>query len=394
MVKIYVAIVLKETKRKKEKEDVKVMKPYKLIVITILTSLIIAINNYSSHAKIQIDSDTIANIAEKISHSVVNIDTTKETKKVEKDKKSFNFGGIELHIPDVIPEPESGTGSGIIIKEDGYILTNYHVVKGADKITVTLNDNENKYDGNLLAHDSYSDLAIIKIDKKNLTVANIGSSKSLRPGDWVIAIGSPLGLEHTVTLGIVSALSRHVGVTFGAAQGAYQYIQTDAAINPGNSGGPLVDLEGKVIGVNTFIIGRNAQNLNFAIPADYAQSVANELINKGTIQHPYLGIKMTTLDTEQLKAEGLPEDTQGVYVVQVVPDSPAEKSGLQTGDIIQKASGLTIDDPKKIAEIVRNKKVGQKLHLRILRNGEAQVITITIGNLPEEEKLTTESPQP
>lgn len=344
-------------------------------------------------AGIQLDSDTIANIAEKISKSVVNIDTTKETK-AEAKNKNFNFGGIELHIPDVIPQPESGTGSGIIIKSDGYILTNYHVVKDADKITVTLNGEEdNSYEGELVAHDSYSDIAIIKINKKGLPVAEIGTSKSLRPGDWVIAIGSPLGLEHTVTLGIVSALSRHVGVTFGAAQGAYKYIQTDAAINPGNSGGPLVDLDGKVVGINTFIIGRNAQNLNFAIPADYASKVAQELITHGSIQHPYLGIKMTNLDAEQLKAEGLPTDTKGVYVVQVIAESPAEKSGLRTGDIIQKANGVAIEDPKKIADIVRNKKVGDKLHLRILRNGQAKVLTIKVGNLPDEGELA-EEPKP
>ena len=361
------------------------------ILIAIFISVLFQSLPSSAKAKIQLDSDTIANIAEFVSEFVVNIDTTKEPK-LDDRKKSFNFGSIELQIPDVIPQPEAGTGSGIIIKSDGYILTNYHVVNGADKITVTLHNNEKKYSGTLIAHDSYSDLAIVKIDMKNLPVAAFSSSKELRPGDWVIAIGSPLGLEHTVTLGIVSALSRHVGVTFGAAQGAYKYIQTDAAINPGNSGGPLVDLTGKVIGVNTFIIGRNAQNLNFAIPADYAQEVAFELIRHGSIKHPYLGIKMAELDKEQLKAEGLPEDTKGVYVVQVVPESPAELSGLLAGDIMQKVDGETIVDPKKIADIVRNKKVGEKLHLRILRNGQAKVITIDIGNLPDEENLKENIP--
>ena len=214
----------------------------------------------------------------------------------------------------------------------------------------------------------------------------------LRPGDWVIAIGSPLGLEHTVTLGIISALSRHVGVTFGAAQGAYKYIQTDAAINPGNSGGPLVNLNGEVIGVNTFIIGRNAQNLNFAIPGDYAKKVAEELIAHGTIEHPYLGIKMALLTEEQLKAEGLANDTKGVYVVEVVPESPALKAGVQAGDILQKVDSQVIDDPKIIAEIVRNKKVGNKLHIRLLRNKEVKVISVAVGTLPDEEELAKENP--
>lgn len=365
-----------------------------IIFILIFTAYFYLPSYVLSSTKISLDSDTIANIAEKISNAVVNIDTTQEIKDTESLKKSFNFGGIELQIPEVIPQPEAGTGSGIIIRSDGYILTNYHVVKKADKITVTLK-NEKKYEGKLLAHDSYSDLAIIKIkiDTKNLPTATLGNSKSLRPGDWVIAIGSPLGLEHTVTLGIISALSRHVGVSFGAAQGAFKYIQTDAAINPGNSGGPLVNLNGEVIGINTFIIGRNAQNLNFAIPADYAKKVSDDLIAHGSIKHPYLGIKMSRLEEAQLKAEGLNKDTKGVYVVEVVPASPAVISGIQPGDIIQKVDGIDIEDPTKIAEMVRNKKVGDKLHVRLLRDGQVKVISIKVGILPDDE-VAENKPKP
>ncbi len=358
----------------------------KYMITMILTSILFLLNGNSTQVcpKILIDSDTIADIAEKVSSAVVNIDTTHEVKEGDIKKKSIDLGGIELHIPDIIPQPEAGTGSGVIIKSDGYILTNYHVVKNANKITVTLTD-EKKYNGKLIAHDTYSDLAIVKIDAKNLKPAIFGNSKTLRPGDWVIAIGSPLGLEHTVTLGIISALSRHVGVTFGAAQGAFKYIQTDAAINPGNSGGPLVNLNGETIGINTFIIGRNAQNLNFAIPADYAKKIADRLITDGSIQHPYLGIKMGRLELEQIKAEGLPENTKGAYVVEIVPESPAQKSGIIPGDIIQKVEGEEIDDPTKIAAIVRNRKVGDKLHLRLLRDGQVKVIQITIGSLPDGE---------
>ena len=358
------------------------------IFITIFSSLIL-----NCSAKIQLDSDTIADIAKQVSSSVVNIDTSREIKETEPKKKGFNLGRIELLIPDIVPQPEAGTGSGIIIKEDGYILTNFHVVRNTDKINVTLK-NEKKYEGKLIAHDSYSDLAVIKIEAKDLPVANFGDTKSLRPGDWVIAIGSPLGLEHTVTLGIISALSRHVGVTFGAAQGAFKYIQTDAAINPGNSGGPLVNLAGEVIGVNTFIIGREAQNLNFAIPGDYAIKVANDLISHGTIKHPYLGIKMSRLEEEHLKAEGLSKETKGVYVVEVVPNSPAQISGVQAGDIIQKVDGNDIEDPTKIAEMVRNKKVGDKLHVRLLRNGQVKVIPVKVGTLPDDENIQEAKPVP
>ena len=363
------------------------------IVVFLLIFLVNSQNHFSTKAKIQIDSDTIANIAEIISQSVVNIDTKQEVKETETKKKSLNLGGIELSIPDMVPEPEAGTGSGIVIRPDGYILTNYHVVRKADKINVTFK-NEKKYEAKLVAHDSYSDLAVIKIDAKDLHIAKFGDSKSLRPGDWVIAIGSPLGLEHTVTFGIISALSRHVGVTFGAAQGAFKYIQTDAAINPGNSGGPLVNLDGEVIGINTFIIGREAQNLNFAIPGDYAEKISKELIAHGSIKHPYLGIKMAELHEEHLKAEGLPKETKGAYVVEVVPESPAQVSGIQPGDIIQKADGFEIDEPTKIAEIVRNKDVGEKLHIKLLRNGQVKIIPVKVGNLPDETTPQGEKVQP
>lgn len=371
----------------------KTMKNKIIRSIFVVAFLLLTISiTVSTEAKVTIDSDTIAEIAEKISDSVVNIDTSQEIKETENLEKSFNFGGIELHIPEVIPGPEAGTGSGIIIRSDGYILTNYHVVKKADKITVTLK-NEKKYDGKLIAQDSYSDLALVKIDAKNLPTATLGNTKNLRPGDWVIAIGSPLGLEHTVTLGIISALSRHVGVSFGAAQGAFKYIQTDAAINPGNSGGPLVNLNGEVIGINTFIIGRNAQNLNFAIPADYAKKVSDDLVAHGSIKHPYLGIKMSRLEEAQLKAEGLNKDTKGVYVVEVVPGSPAVISGIQPSDIIQKVDGTDIEDPTKIAEMVRNKKVGDKLHVRLLRSGQVKVISIKVGILPDDE-VAENNPKP
>ncbi len=366
----------------------------KLIAISLMLIFNTCFTCYFSFAKIPMDSDTIAEIAERISNTVVNIDCSQEIKEEQVKKKSLDLGSIELHIPDITPEPEAGGGSGIVIKSNGYILTNYHVVKKADKITVTLKD-EKKYDAKLIAHDSYSDIAIVKIDAKNLSVAKPGDSKKLRPGDWVIAIGSPLGLEHTVTLGIISALSRHVGVTFGAAQGAFKYIQTDAAINPGNSGGPLVNLDGEVIGINTFIIGRNAQNLNFAIPGDYAINVADNLIAHGSIKHPYLGIKMTTLNETQLKAEGLPKDTVGVYVVEVVPNSPAQLNGVIPGDILQKVDGIDITDPTKIAEIVRNKDIGDKLHMKFLRNGQVKTISIKVGTLPEENEEVSEiKPKP
>ena len=367
-----------------------------IILLLVLSPLSLFLFSGSNNtlAKVELESDTIANIAEDISKSVVNIDTSQDVNFAEIKKKKLDLGsGIELEIPEIEQLPGGGTGSGIIVRPDGYILTNYHVVKGAGKITITLKD-EKKYDGKLIAQDTYSDLALVKIDAKDLIPAKFGDTSSLRPGNWVVAIGSPLGLEHTVTVGIISALSRHVGVSFGAAQGAFKYIQTDAAINPGNSGGPLVSLDGEVIGVNTFIIGRNAQNINFAIPADYAKKIADDLITNGSIKHPYLGIKMGRLEEEQLKAEGLPTNTKGVYVIEVVQESPSQKSGVLPGDIIQKVDGEDIDDPVKIAEIIRSKKIGDKLHFRLLRNGQLEVIKIEVGSLPDNETISEVKPKP
>ena len=363
------------------------MRPYifkKENLILFLTLIIpIIFISFKAKATILIDSDTIANIAERTSNTVVNIESSKKTKEPEvREPKNLNLGGIEITIPRITPQPQSGTGSGIIIQSDGYILTNYHVIKDSDLITVTFKDGE-KLNAKEIAHDNYSDIAVIKVEKKNLPIAHTGKSETLRTGDWVIAIGSPLGLEHTVTHGIISALSRHVGVTFGAAQGAFKYIQTDAAINPGNSGGPLLNLNGEVIGINTFIIGHNAQNLNFSIPADYAINVAEGLIKNGSIKHPYLGIKMALVTEEQLKSEGLPKDTVGVYVVETIVGSPAHSSGILPGDIIQKINGIDITEPTKVAEIVRDKKVGDKLHLRILKGSKAKIITVEVGTLPE-----------
>lgn len=359
----------------------------KVAMIIILISFILLNYVYSTSAKTIIDSDTIANISEIVSKSVVNIDTSIDNSKKPQEKKTFNFGGVELNIPNIIPEQKTGTGSGIVIKSDGYILTNHHVVKNADRITVTLKDDETKYEGKLIAYDHYSDLAIIKIETKNLPVAKFGVSKTLRPGDWVIAIGSPLGLGHTVTLGIISALSRHVGVSFGAAQGAFKYIQTDAAINPGNSGGPLVNLNGEVIGINTFIIGQNAQNLNFAIPSDYVSSIADKLLTEGTIKHPFLGVKMVNIDHGVIQSEGLAPNIKGIYVVSVMPESPAEKAGLQGGDIIQQADGKDIFESREIADLVRLKKVGDSLNFKVLRKNELKIISVILGNLPEQEEF-------
>src|SRR5579885_1415457 len=280
--------------------------------------------------------NTVADIASEASKYVVNIDTKKSTT-VPDAPFHFNlpFKDFEFFFgPDMQPFDQKGltprkfeskgTGSGVIYRADGYILTNNHVVQ-ADEITITLAD-KRTFKGKVVGRDSFTDLALVKIDANNLPAAKLGSSKTLRPGDWAIAIGSPLGLDHTVTFGIISALGR----SLSELGSNVELIQTDAAINPGNSGGPLLNIHGEVIGLNTAIRG-DAQNVGFAIPIDVAKEVANQLLKGGKIARAYLGIYMHELEPSLCKSLGLQESMKGVLVARVAEGSPADKSGLQLG---------------------------------------------------------------
>src|SRR5579885_709784 len=278
--------------------------------------------------------NTVADIAAEASKSVVSIQTTSTVSVSEapfhlglpfKDFEQFFGPDAQLFQQNRVRKYEShGTGSGVIIRPDGYILTNNHVIQ-ADDITVTLDD-KRTFKGKVVGRDSFTDLALVKIDAGNLPVAKLGSTKTLRPGDWAIAIGSPLGLDHTVTFGIISALGR----SLSELGSNVELIQTDAAINPGNSGGPLLNIHGEVIGLNTAIRG-DAQNVGFAIPIDVAKEVANQLLKGGKIARAYLGIYMHELEPSLCKSLGLQESMKGVLVARVAEGSPADKSGLQLG---------------------------------------------------------------
>jgi len=338
--------------------------------------------------------DTIADVAASIAPSVVNIDVTTgaETRSLTRSK-----GG---KLPDAAKEnndyyykpyrigppgmPSKGTGSGVIFRSDGIILTSNHVISGADKITVTLQDGRS-FPAEVLGRDGFSDMAVLKIDADGLPTAKFGNLDRLRPGDWVVAIGSPLGLDHTVTLGIVSALGREAkGLsTFGARSGAVRFIQTDAAINPGNSGGPLVNLRGDVVGINTFIHG-SAQNIGFAVPADVAVDVAEKLTKFHAIQHPFIGIVMGDLDPAVRQSEGLPESATGVLVRSVVPRSPAFLAGLLPGDLIVEVDDRSVNQSGQVSEMVRTHNIGENLKVKIKRQGADKLIKVQIEQLPEE----------
>lgn len=279
-----------------------------------------------------------------------------------------------------------GTGSGFIINADGLVLTNAHVVDRADTVTVTLKDGRN-FTGRVLGQDTLTDVAVVKIQASGLPVVNVGNSEQLRPGEWAIAIGNPLGLDNTVTAGIISGTGRS-SADVGVPDKRINFIQTDAAINPGNSGGPLLNQQGQVIGMNTAIIG-GAQGLGFAIPINRAQEIADQLIADGRVEHPYLGVQMATL-TPTLR-ENLNQDSsnqvrvqanQGVVIVGVARNSPADRAGLQVGDVIQQINGQAVKTADEVQQAVDNSTIGSNLPVEVSRNGRSLTIPVRPGEFP------------
>lgn len=266
-----------------------------------------------------------------------------------------------------------GLGTGIVIREDGYIVTNNHVIRQANRIQVSLSD-QREYDATLVGSDVETDLAVLKIEAQGLQPANWGSSDEMAVGEWVVAIGSPFGLDQTVTAGIISALGRRVGLA------SYEdFIQTDAAINPGNSGGPLVNLRGELVGINTAISSRTGvySGIGFAIPSTLARKVIDQIIENGEVSRGFLGVLIQDLNAELADSFDY-DQTEGVLVSEVTPGGPAEKAGLQAGDIISEMNGQPVTSADQIRNQVADMRPGTELELRFFRNGEwlTQVVTL------------------
>jgi serine protease Do len=279
-------------------------------------------------------------------------------------------------------------GSGTIIDEDGYILTNEHVVSGADKISVTLADGR-KFDAELKGKDARSDLAVIKINARDLPAAKLGESGDLRIGDWVVAIGNPFGFalenpEPTVTVGVVSALHRSLGSALSRERDYGDLIQTDAAINPGNSGGPLVNLKGEVVGINVAIFSTSGgyQGIGFAIPVNNAKRIISQLIAGKKILYGWLGVVVQELTPELAEHFGI-SDTKGALVASVLEDGPAQKAGIKEGDVIKKIGNEQIDNVRELVSLVSKIEVGKKIKVVILRDKNEMSLEIEVGQRPE-----------
>ena len=344
------------------------------------------------------DVNFIAAAVQKVGPAVVRIDASREVSSALPENfkhplfRRF-FGSSEDELPSTTPETpervERGTGSGFIIGSDGRLITNAHVVNGAAKVQVTLKDGTS-YEGKVLGTDSFTDLAVIKIEAENLPTVNFGNAEDLIPGEWAIAIGNPLGLDNTVTVGIISALGRSSSQV-GVPNKRVRFIQTDAAINPGNSGGPLLNSKGEVVGINT-AIRADAQGLGFAIPIETAQRISSQLFARGQVDHPYLGIHMVNLDQEtKTKIDSSKEfdfdlaEQEGVLVVRVIPRSPAANSGFQPGDIIHQVGERMVKTSLQVQEQVDLSEIGAELEIKVTRDGKPITLKVRPGTFPQDQ---------
>ncbi len=333
--------------------------------------------------------DSFADLAESQADAVVNISTTKLVQSSNQQGLPPGFGfppgsPFEDFFKDFFqnmpPQERHALGTGFIISDDGYIVTNNHVVDSADEVIVKTRDGK-EHEAKIIGTDPKLDIALLKIKAKHLKKVHLGNSDKLRVGDWVVAIGNPFGLEQTVTAGIVSAKGRVIG------SGPYDdFIQTDAAINPGNSGGPLFNVRGEVVGINTAIYSRSGGNngIGFAIPINLAKSVINELKKTGHVTRARLGVFIADVDKETMKALGLP-NRHGALVPQVQAGSAADKAGIRAGDVIVALDGELIKNAHDLPIRVARHHPGDKVKVRVIRNGKPKEIVVTVEEMPDDQ---------
>jgi serine protease Do len=317
-----------------------------------------------------------------VTPGVVHIKTVKEVS----GSRYYNPFEEFFNMPRRNPQQEAA-GSGVIISDDGYIATNYHVVEGATEIEVTLDDNR-KYDAKLVGEDPTTDLALLKIDEKDLVFIKYGDSDNLQVGEWVLAVGNPFELTSTVTAGIVSAKARNINILRSRDLGVESFIQTDAVVNPGNSGGALVNLQGQLVGINTAIASPTGSytGYSFAVPVSLVKKVMDDLLEYGAVQRALLGISIRDLNADLAKELGIHE-TYGVYVAAVNVGSSAEEAGLKAKDIIIAIDDIPVKNVAELQEHVARNRPGDKIRVTFLRDGNEKIVTATLKNIMGEERM-------
>ena len=330
-----------------------------------------------------VGTNLIVEIAKKQNPAVVFITSKTKFQPAKGNGRQFAppFKGGPFTPP---PLPGNGTGTGFIIDHEGYILTNHHVVKGADTIKVTL-QNEKEYEARLVGSDPKTDVALIKIVKKNgehisFPFISMGNSEKVEVGEWVVAIGNPFGLSHTVTTGVVSAKGRNIG------SGPYdEFIQTDASINPGNSGGPLLNMDGDVIGINTAIFSGSGGNvgIGFALPINMAKAILGDLKEKGKVTRGWLGVMIQRI-TPELQESFKLKNASGALVSDLVPNGPADLGGMKRGDVITRFDGVEIASMETLPKQVASIKPGKSVKVEVIREGKSRILDIKIEPMKEE----------
>jgi Do/DeqQ family serine protease len=318
--------------------------------------------------------------AEQTVHAVVHVKTKSTVNQTYYDPFQGLFGGGGMQ---VVPREQQSSGSGVIISSDGYIVTNYHVVEGADDIEVTLND-KRTYDAKVVGTDPNTDLAVIKIDEKSLPFVAYGNSDEVKIGEWVLAVGNPFNLTSTVTAGIVSAKARNINLisSNGSGSGAVEsFIQTDAAVNPGNSGGALVNTSGQLIGINSAIASNTGtfSGYSFAIPVNLVRKVVSDLMEFGTVQRGYLGVNIRDVDADLVKQKGLSQ-LKGVYVEGVIDDGAAADAGIEAGDVITRVGDVEVNNVAELQEQVNRFRPGDKLAISYSRGSREKTANVVLKN--------------
>jgi serine protease Do len=338
---------------------------------------------------------SFAGIARAVTPAVVSITVTTTARGRDRGMPQdfFHFFSPDGRMPD--PQPSQGAGSGVIITADGYIATNNHVVEGADKegIEVVLND-KSRARATLVGTDPTTDLAVIKIDRKDLPVAALGNSDNVQVGEWVLAIGNPLGLNSTVTAGIISALGRNIRI-INDSYGIENFIQTDAAINPGNSGGALVNMKGEVIGINTAIATTNAryQGYGFAVPVNLLKVVAQDLIKEGKVRRGYIGVQIQSVDQTMANALGLGK-AEGVLVQGLVKGGAGEQAGLRERDVILSVDGRSTNEANELQSYIATRKPGEVVTLKVFRDGKTIEKKVTLRQRDDDTALRASQEEP